>query len=52
MGIVPGVNKKNERAYSYLLELKESKLEPREFVIKNYSEKVYAEQLLRGIMDV
>ena len=47
--IKPEVNKENVRAYSYIKELEESGLEPREFVVKNYSHKKYAEDILRGL---
>jgi glycosyltransferase involved in cell wall biosynthesis len=47
-GIEPVVNIDN-KAYSYIKEFKVSGLSPREFVIKNYSHKKYAEDLLRGM---
>ena len=49
-GIKPVVtHPENVRTYSYIKELEESKLEPRDFVVKNYSHIKYAEQLLKGI---
>jgi hypothetical protein len=40
----------NRRTYSYIAEYQKSGLtSPREFVLKNYSHHVYAENLLRGI---
>ena len=40
----------HEKLYSYIKEFKESGLEsPREFVLKNYSHRKYAKDLLRGI---
>lgn len=39
----------NVKALSYLSELEESGLSPRDFVVKNYSHKTYAKQLLKGI---
>lgn len=44
----PDVNKK---AYSYIREFKDSKFKtPREFILDRYSSKVYAKQLLKGIL--
>lgn len=41
----------NKKAFSYIIEYKGSKMKtPREFVLKNYSHKVYAKQLLKGII--
>lgn len=48
-GIKPEVNKDNIRAYSYIKELEESGLSPREFVVKNYSHVKYAEQIMKGL---
>lgn len=49
-GIKPEViNEHNVRTKSYIKELEESGLSPREFVIQNYSAKKYAEQILKGI---
>lgn len=49
-GIEPIVfNKENIKTYSYIQELEESGLEPREFVVKNYSHYKYAENLLKGM---
>lgn len=47
-GIEPIVftEKENPKLYSYIKELKESGLSPREFVLKNYSHKIYAEKIL------
>lgn len=42
----------HEKLYSYVKEFKESGISsPREFVLKNYSHKVYAQKLLEGIED-
>lgn len=51
MNILPEiVEPKNERALSYLKEYKASKCKtPREFILKNYSHRKYAKQLLKGI---
>lgn len=49
-GIKPEVNKENVRAYSYIQELEESGLTPREFVVKNYSAQKYAEAILKGLI--
>jgi len=51
MGILPDVtNSANQRARSYLKEFKESGCKnPRTFVLKNYSHKIYAKALLSGI---
>lgn len=48
-GIKPEVNPDNVKAYSYIKELDESGLEPRDFVVKNYSHYKYAEDILRGL---
>jgi glycosyltransferase involved in cell wall biosynthesis len=49
-GIKPIVtHPENVRTYSYLKELEESGLEPRDFILKNYSHFQYAQQLLKGI---
>lgn len=48
-GIKPEVNPENVRTYSYIKELEESGLEPREFVVKNYSHVKYAKDILRGL---
>lgn len=48
-GIKPEVNPDNVRTYSYIKELEESGLEPREFVVKNYSHVKYADDILRGL---
>lgn len=49
-GIKPEVtNKDNVRTYSYIKELEESGLTPREFVVKNYSAEKYARDILRGL---
>lgn len=49
-GILPEVtNPKNVRTKSYIKEIKESGLEPRQFVEEYYSHKQFAEDLLRGI---
>jgi hypothetical protein len=51
-GIMPVVlHPENKKTFSYLTELIESGLTPREFVIKNYSHKVYAKNLLKGICE-
>lgn len=49
-GIIPYVNKENVKAYSYIKELEESGLTPREFVVKNYSAEKYAKDILRGLL--
>lgn len=49
-GIKPEVlHDDNVRAKSYIKELEESGLTPRDFVLQNYSAKIYAEQILKGI---
>lgn len=48
-GIVPIVRKEN-KAYSYIQELEESGLSPREFVEKNYSHYKYAENILKTLI--
>lgn len=48
-GIKPAVNPDNVKTHSYIDELERSGLTPREFVIKNYSHKIYAENILRGL---
>ncbi len=51
-GIKPEVlHKENVKTYSYIQELEESGLSPREFVVKYYSHEVYAKQLLKGILE-
>lgn len=50
-GIKPDViNPNNIKAYSYIKELEESGLTPRDFVVKNYSAEKYAKDILRGII--
>ena len=49
MGIVPAVNPANIRTLSYVREYEASGLDPRRFVIKNYSAEKYASQLLKGM---
>src|SRR3990167_540705 len=52
MDILPTIvhSEINIKANSYLVEFKNSGLKsPREFVVKNYSYKIYAKQLLKGI---
>lgn len=40
----------NTKTYSYIKEFEESGLKsPREFVLKNYSHKIYAEQIMKGV---
>ncbi len=39
----------NKKANSYILELEESKLSPREFVIKNYSAQKYADTIMEAL---
>lgn len=39
----------NTKTYSYIKELEASGLSPREFVVQNYSHKIYAKNLLKGI---
>lgn len=49
-GIKPEVtNEANVRTRSYIKELEESGLTPREFVVQNYSHIKYAEQIMKGI---
>lgn len=48
-GIKSEVNKENVRTYSYIKELGESGLTPREFVVKNYSHILYAENIMKGL---
>ena len=49
-GIVPTVtHPENVRTSSYVKELEESGMDPRKFVLKNYSHYKYADDLLRGI---
>lgn len=49
--IVPEVNLNNEKAYSYKKEFEESGMKkPRDFVIKNYSEEVYALKILKEVL--
>lgn len=51
-GIKPIVtHPENIRTYSYIKELKESGLTPREFVTKNYSHVQYAKQIMKGITE-
>jgi len=50
MGIVPEViNPQNIRTRSYVEEYHISELPPREFVVANYSHKIYADLLLKGM---
>ena len=50
-GIVPYVEPDNIRTHSYIDEYEKSGMKsPREFVVKYYSHKVYAENLLRGML--
>lgn len=49
-GIKPEVNPVNIRAFSYILELEASGLEPRQFVVKNYSHMKYAEDIMKAIL--
>ena len=50
MDILPKVNPNNVRTYSYVKEFVESRMRsPREFVLKNYSHRKYAEDLMKGI---
>lgn len=48
-GIKPSVKESNIRTYSYIKELEESGLKPREFVVQNYSHYKYCEAIERGI---
>lgn len=48
-GIRPEVNPENIRAYSYIQELEASGLEPRQFVVQNYSHVKYSEDILKGL---
>jgi hypothetical protein len=50
-GIKPEVNQENIKAYSYIRELEASGLTPRDFVVKNYSHRKYAENIMKGIND-
>lgn len=48
--ILPSVNPENKRAHSYITEFSNSKYEkPRDFILNNYSHKLYAQKLLKGI---
>ena len=49
-GIIPEILHPviNFKAYSYIEELNRSGLDPREFVVKNYSHIKYAEDILKG----
>lgn len=49
MGIVPEVNIGNTKAHSYIVELEQSGLSSRDFVLKNYSEFTYCDALRKGI---
>lgn len=49
MGILPEVNSENIKAYSYIIELEQSGLSPREFVLTYYSEFTYCDALRKGI---
>ena len=50
MNILPWVNPKNIRTNSYVNEyLSSGCKDPRDFVVKNYSHKIYAKQLLKGM---
>lgn len=53
MGIKPVIMfpEVNSKAYTYIKELEESGLEPRDFILKHYSSRKYAEDILRGICD-
>ena len=42
-------NKQNVRAYSYIKELEDSGLTPREFVVGNYSHEKYAKDIMKGL---
>lgn len=48
-GIVPSINTLNIKTNSYYSELYESKLTPREFVVKNYSAQKYAKDIMKGL---
>jgi hypothetical protein len=48
--IVPTVNPENIKACSYLEELKESGLGPREFILKNYSAQKYANVVMEALI--
>ena len=51
-GIVPEVtNLGNLKAQTYLSEYAKSGLTPREFIVKNYSGKKYAQDVLKGLYD-
>lgn len=58
MNILPQViHPTNRRTFSYLVEYQQEKrlkpkLTPREFVLKNYSHKIYAKQIMKGINEV
>lgn len=49
MGLPVIVEKDNDKCQSYCTEWRKSDLEPREFVLKHYSEKVYADKILKGL---
>ena len=41
----------NHKCQNYIEEWEESGLEPREFILQNYSARIYAKNLLKGILD-
>ena len=48
--IIPEINKENKKALSYFDEFRNSDFEsPRDFILANYSHKIFAENLLKGI---
>lgn len=50
MNIIPIITSENRKTFSYVEELcRELIFPPREFILKNYSHKVYAQNLLKGI---
>ena len=51
MNLRPMVQFDNDRAMTFVNECKESGLEPRDFVINNYSAETYAQQLMKGILE-
>jgi len=52
MNILPVVNPENKRTISYIEEyIKSGYFEPRDFVLANYSEQIYAKQIMKGISE-
>ena len=49
MGLTVEAAPDNNKCQSYLQEWRDSGLDSRQFILKNYSEKIYASQILRGL---